>query len=70
MTEFKKIVTHDDVPPYYKDVILIANGKIYYQWHRLGNGENEFYGSLLTDLIIDGKDVTHWRDLLELPENL
>ena len=70
MNDFKKIITNDDVPPYYKDVIIIANGKIHYQWHRLSNGEDEFYGSLLTDLIILGKDVTHWRDLLEMPENL
>ena len=67
---FKKIETGDDLPPYYKNVILIANEKIYYEWHRLSNGEKEFYGSLWTDLIIDAKDVTHWMDLLELPENL
>lgn len=64
--EWIKIVNRDDKPNYYKGVIIFADGKIYCDWHRLSDGDSEFYGSLKTDLIIDGDKVTHW---ILMPEN-
>ena len=65
---WKKILTNDDKPVYYKPVIIFAKNKIQYKWHRLSDGDNEYYGSLDTDIIIPGEDVTHWRELVEPPK--
>jgi len=69
--EWIKILGNDDKPNYYKGVIIFADGKIHYDWHRLSDGDDEYYGSLNTDLIIDSSKVTHWMPLplIEPPKN-
>lgn len=60
---WKRILTYDDKPNYYKPVKIIADGKVHNDWHRLSDGDSEYYGSLNTNLIIDGDTVTHWDKL-------
>jgi len=65
---WKKILIHDDKPVYYKPVIIFAKNKVCYKWHRVSNGEDEYYCSQDTDAIIPGEEVTHWRELVEPPK--
>ena len=65
---WKKITTREDKPKYYKPVIIFANNKIHYDWHRLSDGEYEYYGSLNTDVIIPGEEVTHYAELIKPPK--
>lgn len=60
---WKRILTYDDKPNYYHGVKIFVNGTVYYDWHRLSDGEDEYYGSLNTNIIIDSAGVTHWGEL-------
>ena len=67
MIKWNKITTSDTEPNYYHNVMIVANGKIYYEFHRLSNGDDIYYGSLNTDKIIYANEVTHWAELPQLP---
>ncbi len=61
------INTKDQVPDYYKVVIVFDGCNIYYEYHRLSNGEDEYYGNTNNDFII--YEVTHWMPLPEKPKS-
>lgn len=66
--EWKRIITKEDKPEYFHGVIIFAKGEVCYDWHRLSNGDSEYYGSLDTDRIIPSSEVTHWMELLQPPK--
>lgn len=55
------IDVHVQKPDYYKNVMVIDKGNIYHNFHRLSDGESEYYGSLETDKILT--EVSHWKHI-------
>ena len=60
--KWKRILINDDKPDYYHGVKIIVNGIVYNDWHKLSDGENEYYGPMDTSSLITEK-VTHWTEL-------
>jgi len=51
-----------ELPRYYDNIhIMLTNGETLMNWHRLSNGEQEFYGSMETDRIIAEDEVVCWQ---------
>ena len=49
-------------PPYYSPVDILDEDQVAHEdWHRLSDGEREYYGNLNDNRIISGTAITHWR---------
>ncbi len=58
----------DIKPDYYKQVIIFTNrGKILYEWHRLNDGEYDFYANLNNGDLLGINEVTHWMPTIKPP---
>jgi hypothetical protein len=49
----------DELPPYYIPVDIYVNGDVHEDWHRVSNGEIDYYCNSRDDKITTF--VTHWR---------
>lgn len=62
MTASDWIYTKYEKPDYYRNVTIFCDdGSVLSEWHRLSDGENEYYGSLNTDSIIPSNEVIKWK---------
>lgn len=50
---------NDEKPAYYASVDILTDSQILEDWHRLSDGDHEFYANLRNNSIV--YNPTHWR---------
>jgi len=63
LAQYDWIQTLFEKPPYYTPIDIWDGKKTLMNWHRLSDGDNEFYANLKDNKIIDSNHVTYWRKL-------
>lgn len=58
----------DELPPYYKEVIIFNGKEVLYKWHRLSNEEWEYFANVQNYDVISLENITHWMPLIENPK--